>query len=71
MLLFKQETTTNMELNDLRKIICLRKTEVFTGRICNVIEVSMEHGNCLPCSNTNDIIKNCYHSNLEFILMSK
>ena len=47
------------ELNDLRKIICLRNSEVTVERIsvCNVIEKWMEHGiHCLPCSYTNDII---------------
>ena len=43
---------------DLRKIICLRKSEVYVERIsvCNVIENVEEHGiHCLPCSYTNDI----------------
>ena len=49
----------NMELNDLRIIICLRKSEVTEERIsvCNVILKLMEHGiHCLPCSYTNDVI---------------
>ena len=49
----------NTESNDLRKIICLRKSEVTVGRIsvCNVIENLAEHGiHCLPCSYTNDIM---------------
>ena len=46
-------------LNDLRIIICLRKSEVTVENIsvCNVIEKLMEHGiHCLPCSGTNDVI---------------
>ena len=41
----------NTELNDLRIIICLRKSEITIERIsiCNVIEKLMEH-DCLPCS---------------------
>ena len=49
----------NTELHDLRKIICLRKSEVSGERIsvCNVIENLVEHGiHCLPCSYTNDVI---------------
>ena len=53
------------ELNDFRKIICLRNSEVSVERIvvCNhVIENLAEHGEnehgvvCLPCSYTNDVI---------------
>ena len=51
-----------MELNDLRIIICLRKSEATVERIsfCNVIEKMMEH--CiqrLPCSYINDLIDLC------------
>ena len=49
----------NTELNDLRKIICLRKSEAYVERIsvCNVIEILAEHDiHCLSCSNTNDVI---------------
>ena len=49
----------NMELNDLRIIICLRKSEVTVERIsvCNVTEKLLEHGiHSLPCSYTIDII---------------
>ena len=49
----------NMELTDLRIIICLRKSEVSVERIsvCNVTENLAEHGrHCLPCSYTNDVI---------------
>ena len=49
----------NTELNVLRKIICLRKSEVSVERlsVCNVIENLVEHGICcLPCSYINDII---------------
>ena len=49
----------NSELNDLRKNICLRKSEVSVERIsvCNFIENLEEHGiHCLPCSYTNDVI---------------
>ena len=50
---------TNMELNDLRKIICLRKSSVSVERISvyNVTEVLMKNGiHCLPCSYANDTI---------------
>ena len=45
----------NTELNDLRKIICLRKSEVSVDRIsvCYIKNLA-EH--CLPCSCTNDDI---------------
>ena len=49
----------NTELNDLRIISCLMKSEVIVERmsVCNVIEKLMEHGiQWLPCSYTNDII---------------
>ena len=49
----------NHELDDTRKIICLRKSEITVERIsvCNVTEKSMEHGmHCLPRSCTNDVI---------------
>ena len=49
----------NMDLNDSRIIICLRKLEVTVKRIpvCNVTEKLMEHGiHCLPCSYSNDFI---------------
>ena len=52
--------TTNTEINDLRKIICLRKSEVNVKRkqnSINVIEKIVEHGiHCLQCSYTNDSI---------------
>ena len=45
----------NTELNDLRKVICLRKSEASVDR--NVIENFTEHGiHFLPCSYTNDVI---------------
>ena len=47
------------ELNDLKIIICLRKSKVTVERIsvCNVIEILMEHGiHYLPYSCTNDDI---------------
>ena len=50
---------SHTELNDMRIIICLRKSEVTIERIsvCNVIEKLREHGiHCLPCSFANDII---------------
>ena len=50
----------NTELNDLRKVICLRKSYVFVERItvCNVIENLAEIGiHCLSSSCTNDVIK--------------
>ena len=49
----------NSELNDLRKIICLRKSEISVERfsVCNIIENLEEHGiHSLPCSYTNDVI---------------
>ena len=55
---FLQYSNTT-ELNDLRKIICLRKSEVSVERIsvCNVIGNLVEHGiHCLPYSYTIDII---------------
>ena len=44
----------NTELNDRRKTICLRKSEVSVERIsvCNVIK----NVGAWPCSNTNDVI---------------
>ena len=49
----------NTELNDLRIIICLKKSGATIERIsvCNATEILMEHGiHCLPCSSSNDII---------------
>ena len=50
----------NTELNDLRKIICLRKSEVFVKKnsVFNVIHQNLvKHDiDYLPCSYTNDII---------------
>ena len=49
----------NTELNDMRRISCLRKSEVSVQRIsvCNVTENLAEHSiHCLPCSYTNDVI---------------
>ena len=49
----------NMEINVLRIIICLRKSEVSVERISvyNAIEKLLEHIiHCLPCSYTNDVI---------------
>ena len=46
----------NTEINDLRKIICLRKPEVSVERIsvCNVIENLAEHSiHCLLCFYSN------------------
>ena len=46
-------------INDLRKGMCLRKSEVSDERIsvCYVIEKLLEHDiHCLPCSYTKDII---------------
>ena len=50
--------TFNTELNYLRKIISLRKSEVSVEKIsvCIVIENLAQHGiHFLPCSYTNDI----------------
>ena len=62
----------NTELNDLRKIICLRNSEVsVSDSVCYVTESLGEHGiHCLPCSYTNGVIK-CYRNNDDIILMSK
>ena len=52
-------TTRNSKLNDLRKILCLKKSKVSVERIlvCNAIENLAERGiHCLPCSYTNDAI---------------
>ena len=49
----------NTELNDLKIIICLRKSEDSVERISvfTVIEKLEEHSiHCLPCSDTNDVI---------------
>ena len=49
----------NTEVNDLRVIICLRKSKVPVDKIfvCNVTEKLMEHGiHCLLCSYTSDDI---------------
>ena len=59
---FPLDTRQNTELNDLRKIICLRKSEVYVKKktnkkLSNVTEKLVEHGiHCLPCSYTNDPI---------------
>ena len=50
----------NRDLNEMRRIICLRKSEVTIERIpvCYVIEKSMEHvKHYLPCFYTYDIIE--------------
>ena len=55
----QKEKRINHELNVLKIIICLGKSEVTVVRIsvCNFIEKLMEYGiHCLPCSNTNDVI---------------
>ena len=51
--------THNTELNDLRNIICLKKSEVSVERIsvCNAIENLVEHSiHCLPGSYTNYVL---------------
>ena len=52
----------NMELNDMRKTICLGKSEgLFVKKtqkktVSNVIEKFVEHSiHCLPCSYMNDV----------------
>ena len=68
--LFQRESF-NTELNDLRIIICLRKSECIVERISvyNVIEKLIEHGIlCLPCSYTNDVI-DLLRSNYDVILI--
>ena len=61
------------ELNDLRKIIRLRKSEVFVEKnsVCNVTENLAEHGiYCLPFSSISDVI-NMLAYNYAVILISK
>ena len=63
----------NAELNGLRIIICLRKSEVIVERISvsYVVKILMGHGiHCLPCSYTNNVLI-CYRSNYDVILISK
>ena len=55
----KLTISQNTTLNDLRKIICSRKSEVSVERVsaCNDIENLAEHGtHCTPFSYTNDVI---------------
>ena len=54
----------NMELNVLRKIICLRNfVSVKKNSVCNVIKKLAEHGiQCLPCFDANASWIS-YHSN--------
>ena len=48
----------NTELNDLRKIICLRKSEVYVKKVSIVFEKLLEHGiHSLPFSYINDVIE--------------
>ena len=57
------QNVLDTELNDLRIIICLRKSEATVERIsvCNVIENLAEHGiHCLPCSYSNNVIDLLY-----------
>ena len=52
-------STQHSKLNDLRKIICLRKSESSVVRISvyNVLENFAEHGiHCRPCFYTGDFI---------------
>ena len=56
---FGDNSDVNTELNDLRKIICLRKSEVSVEMIpvCNFIENLAEDSiYCLPCSYIIDVI---------------
>ena len=67
--------TRNMELNDLRKIICLKKPEVYVKNkkktVSNVIGKLVEHDiHCLPCSNTKDVADLSLYSNYDIILTS-
>ena len=53
------QSSLNAELNDLRIIVRLKKSEVTVERVsvCVVIEKLMEHGRrCLPCSYANDVM---------------
>ena len=50
---------TELDLNDLKIIICFIKSDVTVERlsVCNVIEKLMEHDiHCVPCSYTNGVI---------------
>ena len=62
----------NTEINDLRIIICLRKSEVIVEKIsvCNVIEKLMEHG--MFCHAPVPMMSYiCYRGNFDVILISK
>ena len=53
------KTKKQNELNDLRKIICLRKSEVSIEKntVCKVTENQAEHGiHSLPCSYISNVI---------------
>ena len=63
----------NTELNDLRKIICFRKSEVSVEKIsaCHVTENLVKRGiHYLPCFYTNDVI-DVLPNNYDVILISK
>ena len=67
------ESKFNIELNDLRKNICLRKSDVSVERISvgNVTENLAGHGIlCVPCSYTNDVI-DVLRNNYDSMLMSE
>ena len=66
--------TTNTELDDLKLIIWLRKSEATAERIsfCIVIEKLMKHGiHCLSCSYLNDVINLLPQHKYDVILISK
>ena len=55
----QQKNNNKKQFNDLRIIICLKKSEVTIViiSVCNVIENLAEHGiGCLPYSYINDIL---------------
>ena len=63
----------NMELNDLRIIICLRIFEVTVERFsaCYVKEKLMEHGiHCLPYPLQNEVIDLLPYDGIDFRVVS-
>ena len=62
----------NTELNDLRIIVCLRKSEVSVEKIsvCRVTENLTKHGiYCLPCQKQPH--HKCYRNKYDVIFMSR
>ena len=46
----------NTELNDLRKSICLRKSDLLLREFQFVMSLMEQGIHCLPCSYINDVI---------------